>query len=174
MGVCVLTSNEKWIKMKAILEKWLGRLASHQPPKLNHKELLSDRGFLVYVTRTYPAMIPYMKGFHLTIEMWRGGRDAEGWKMKDDSSVGDEETTSAEDDDMAGLGHKVRKRGDYKVKHGPDDGFTTPVPRFRDDLEALTKLTSSDLPPLRVVRPSQVVQVFYGLPATATSSLRAP
>ena len=37
--------------------------------KLSHKELLSDRGFLVYFTRMYPAMIPYLKGFHLTIEM---------------------------------------------------------------------------------------------------------
>jgi hypothetical protein len=162
LGVCVLTSNNKWKKMKSILEKWLTQVSSRQSPKLNHKELLSDRGFLVYVTRTYPAMIPYMKGFHLTIEMWRGGRDAKGRKLKDDASVGVEEVTSAEDNDMAGLGHKVRKRGDYKVKHGPDDGFTTPVPRFRDDLDALTKLTSFDLPPLRVVRPSQVVQVFYG------------
>ncbi len=92
------------MKMKSILEKWLTQVTSRQSPKLNHKELLSDRGFLVYVTRTYPAMIPYMKGFHLTIEMWRGGRDAEGWKLKGDSSVGDEEATSAGDNDMASLG----------------------------------------------------------------------
>ena len=33
-------------------------------------------------------MIPYLKGFHLTIEMWRGGRNAEGWKIKgDDASI---------------------------------------------------------------------------------------
>ena len=49
----------------------------------DHKELLSDRGFLVYVTRTYPSIIPYLKGFHLTIKMWRGGRDLEGWKLRD-------------------------------------------------------------------------------------------
>jgi hypothetical protein len=34
--------------------------------------------FLVYITRMYLAMVPYLKGFHLTIEMWRGGQDAEG------------------------------------------------------------------------------------------------
>jgi hypothetical protein len=28
----------------------------------------------VYMTRAYPSMIPYVKGFHLTIEMWRGNR----------------------------------------------------------------------------------------------------
>ncbi len=26
-------------------------------------------------------MKPYLKGFHLSLEIWRGGRDAEGWKV---------------------------------------------------------------------------------------------
>ncbi len=73
LGVCVLTSVEKWAKMKAILNKWWEQLVDIAAPELSHKELLLDRGFLVYVTRTYPAMVPYLKGFHLTIEMWRGG-----------------------------------------------------------------------------------------------------
>ena len=90
LGVCVLTSKEKWTKLKNILKKWAKVLDESRAPKLSHKELLADRGFLVYVTWTYPAMVPYLKGFHLTIEMWRGGRDEEGWKLKevsDDSSV---------------------------------------------------------------------------------------
>ncbi len=77
LGVCVLTSKEKWVKMRGILEKWKSRL-SDGVPKLSHKELLSDRGFLVYVMWTYSAMVPYLKGFHLMIEMWWGGRDADG------------------------------------------------------------------------------------------------
>jgi hypothetical protein len=66
-----------------MLEKWKAVLKS-SILRLSHKELLVDRGFLVYVTRTYPAMVPYLKGFHLTIEMWQGqgGRVAEGWKQK--------------------------------------------------------------------------------------------
>jgi hypothetical protein len=82
LGVCVLTSREKWVKMKGILRKWEAALAAPSP-QLLHKELLSDLGFLVYVTRTYPAMVLYLKGFHLTIEMWRGGRDTDGWKAKE-------------------------------------------------------------------------------------------
>ncbi len=81
LGVCVLTLAEKWNKMKMILKKWWDQLTPSnggEPLRLPHKELLADRGFLFYVTRTYPAMVPYLKGFHLTIEMWRGGRDAEG------------------------------------------------------------------------------------------------
>ena len=88
LSVCVLTLKEKWLKMRAILEKWEVALTVGDP-ELVHKELLADRGFLVYVTWTYPALVPYLKGFHLTIEMWRGGKDDDGWKMKtgDEASV---------------------------------------------------------------------------------------
>ena len=37
-------------------------------------------GFLLYVTRTYPSMVPYLKGIHLTLDSWRPQRDSEGWK----------------------------------------------------------------------------------------------
>ena len=187
LGVCVLTSKEKWAKMREILAKWSARLLE-TAPKLSHKELLSDRGFLVYVTRTYPAMVPYLKGFHLTIEMWRGGRDADGWKLKggDDSSVtslsslGSLDVTRAgahgldlgmaasysanggEDEDEAAANHRLAiKLGEEHV-YAPEDGFTTPVPRFKDDINALLRLSNFDLPPLRVVRPSHVVHVYYG------------
>lgn len=67
--------------MKSIVAKcWLGRL-KEGVVNLAHKELLSDRGFLVYVTRAYPSLIPNIKGFHLTVEMWKGNRDEEGWKL---------------------------------------------------------------------------------------------
>jgi hypothetical protein len=75
LGVCILTSKEKWAKLQGILEKWRKRLVM-PTSKLSHQELLLDQGFLVYLARTYPVMVPYLKGFHLTIEMWRGGRDA--------------------------------------------------------------------------------------------------
>jgi hypothetical protein len=174
LGVCVLTSAKKWTKMKNILDKWWKLVSTHQAPKLSHKELLLDRGFLVYVTRTYPAMIPYLKGFHLTIEMWRGGRDSEGWKLPpgDDLSINSRGSLSSidvtragghgldlsmaatylanhsEDKDVAGENYRVRlKMGDSRV-YAPDDGFMVPVTRFKDDIAALRQLTDFDLPPL--------------------------
>ena len=66
-GVVLLTSQEKWDRLKAICIKWLELLELGEE-KLNHKELLSDRGFLVYVTAAYPPMVPYLKGIHLTLE----------------------------------------------------------------------------------------------------------
>jgi hypothetical protein len=107
LGVCTLTSAEKWAKLKAILKKWWDVLTAtkeEEELKLSHKELLSDRGFLVYVIRTYPAMVPYLKGFHLTIEMWRGGKNAKGWKLQggDDGSVSSAQSLSSLDATRAG------------------------------------------------------------------------
>jgi hypothetical protein len=163
LGVCVLTSVKKWVKMKNILDKWWKLVSAWRMPKLAHKELLSDHGFLVYVTRTYPSMKPYLKGFHLTIEMWRGGQDAEGWKLLpgDDSLIDSRGSLSsidvtragghgmdlsmaatysanhAKDEDVAGANHHVRlKVGDSSV-YASDDGFTVSVPRFKDNIAAL-------------------------------------
>ena len=62
--VCVLTSEEKWSKLKDISANGEKLLTV-----VDHKELLSDRVFLVYVARAYPPMVPYVKGFCLTTEM---------------------------------------------------------------------------------------------------------
>ncbi len=63
------------------------------------------------VTQTYPAMVPYLKGFHLTIEMWRGGGDPEGWKLKasDDFSLGEDAPApdGMDDKDEAAANHQI-------------------------------------------------------------------
>jgi hypothetical protein len=164
--VCVLTSDEKWAKMKDILAKWMATV-SEGTENLDHKQLLSDQGFLVYVTRAYPPMIPYMKGFHLTAEMWRGNRDAEGWKLPARQCDDPIPTTSSDsfremDEDEAAAGHALRKSFGPVHPHAPSDGKTQAAPRLLEDLKALLLLTNSRSPPLRVVRPKRMVQVFYG------------
>jgi hypothetical protein len=71
VGIVVLTSQEKWDRMKAICQHWHLLLVAGKTD-LPFKQLQSDRGFMVYVTNAYPAMKPYLKGFHLSLEMWRG------------------------------------------------------------------------------------------------------
>jgi hypothetical protein len=44
-----------------------------------HKTAESFRGFLVYVAHTYTAMVPYLKGIHLSLDSWRANRDEDGW-----------------------------------------------------------------------------------------------
>jgi hypothetical protein len=57
----VLTSQEKWDWLKAICTHWL-EVLNKGGTKLDYKKLLSDQGFMVYVTQAYPDVKPYLKG----------------------------------------------------------------------------------------------------------------
>jgi hypothetical protein len=134
-GVYVRVLDEKWEKAKAIIKKtkeeilgadgWIGR-----------KGLESSRGFLLYVTQTYPSMVPYMKGFHLTLDGWRKGRNSEGWKY---------------------LSQEIREqveRGEYEDPAEPPEApkSVKAKPRLeRCDLPVLTRLFSPEQPPRRLV-----------------------
>ena len=80
-AVAVTVSQEKWDRLKAICGHWLAELDAGVV-NLDFKQLRSDRGFLVYVTQAYPGMKPYLKGFHLSLESWRAGKNSEGWKLR--------------------------------------------------------------------------------------------
>jgi hypothetical protein len=44
------------------------------PAELNHKQLEKDRGsFLTHLSMTFEAIVPFLRGFHLTIDQWRLG-----------------------------------------------------------------------------------------------------
>jgi hypothetical protein len=79
-GVCVTVSQEKWDKSKRCIGDIVEELS--RTSVLNHKDLERKRGFLIYVTRACPAMVPHLKGVHQTLETWRPNRDASGWKRK--------------------------------------------------------------------------------------------
>ena len=121
------------------------------------KQLESDRGFLVYVTSAYPAMKPYLKGFHLSLEMWRGGRDTEGWKLRVAAGQDCPQRNSNDPED----GHLLEDKGVVRER-GPASGLTPVVPRFRTDLEALMFLTTSVTPAKRVIRRREIITVVYG------------
>ena len=42
----------------------------------------------MYVSHTYGALVPYLKGIHLTLESWRSNRDSEGWGVTRDPEEG--------------------------------------------------------------------------------------
>jgi hypothetical protein len=66
-GVFVTVSQEKWDKAKGMIQAMIDEM-EQQEGWLDHKVLERRRGFLLYVTRTYPAMVPYLKGIHLTLD----------------------------------------------------------------------------------------------------------
>ena len=88
--VGVYIDQTKWTKTKEHI-RWIkdqimacDRIIETKLPHnygIDRKELERRRGFLVYVSRTYPAMTPYLKGIHQTLDGWREGRDEDGWRV---------------------------------------------------------------------------------------------
>jgi len=103
-------------------------------------------------------MVPYLKGIHLSLETWRGGRDEKGWKIKE-PVLGEEEAGHKEDEDVTLFREK-------ELEHPPPDaplsGVTQAVLRLRDDLEALLFLSSAENPRYRLMRGKVIISAYYG------------
>jgi hypothetical protein len=82
-GLHALSSAKQWSKAKELIKEAIELLDARDDGLLPHHQLLQIRGFLVYVSRLYPWMPPYLKGMHLTVEAWRPGRDKDGYKLKE-------------------------------------------------------------------------------------------
>ncbi len=170
LGVTI--SPARWLKTKEILNRLLNTLLTEG--KFNLKQLLSDRGFLTYVSQSYPAMVPYLKGIHLTIDSWRDGRDENGWKVLDvlvstvpsrRSKSGKEEDINEElkeikdvvDDFVDSMGGTSNQGG---VEGPPLE--VSPVTRLLFDLQALIQLFGGDEPIVRYVRALYADLVKFG------------
>jgi hypothetical protein len=79
-GVNVFSSQEKWDKLKRLIEE-VWDMLELDPTKLVRKRLEQIRGFLQYVIQTYSGFASYLIGFHMTIDGFRRGRDENGWRM---------------------------------------------------------------------------------------------
>jgi hypothetical protein len=135
VGIGVKATQEKWDKTKAALEETLRLIDTGKP--IDRKVLESVRGSLVYLQHTYPAITPYVKGFHLTIDGWRPDCDAEGWRLP----------------------KQPRRDMTENIREAP--ATVTPVPRFRGDIVALLQMFSPLHPPVRYVRSKQIRVASY-------------
>jgi hypothetical protein len=63
-------TQEKWDKARAIVQAIANKVlvAAPEEVELNHKELESQRGFLVHLTMTFSSLAPFFKGIHLTLD----------------------------------------------------------------------------------------------------------
>jgi hypothetical protein len=75
-----MVEQTKWDKTKAKLSWVSSRL--DEGPDVEHKPLEKIRCFLNYVMQVYPAMIPYLRGFHGTLDSWRSNRTADGFDKR--------------------------------------------------------------------------------------------
>ena len=88
------------------------------------KDLERVVGFLVYVSQTYTCMVPYLKGIYLTLNSWRAGQDAMGWKIP------------------------KQQRDEAQARDGPAPKFVKCVARLACDVDALMVLTRRPVPPV--------------------------
>jgi hypothetical protein len=143
--VVISVSLERWLKAKGMVA-WI-KLSIQSSDLIDHKTLESYRGFLIYVSRTYPAIVPYLKGIHLTLDSWRPWRAEDAWKMT-----------------MSEIKVALDERGLEDIQTPTGGKPTSQVkiaPRLRNDVEALFELFLPDFPPQRPVRPKRSTEALY-------------
>ena len=142
--VFVLVTQEKWEKGKLMIHELQDCL--REWPSLNRKRLQQVRGYLNYIALTYPILLTRLMVFHLTIDGWRKNRDQRGWRCKNATNQFEDEYT-----------HNFNVPG-----HNDGPKEVEAKPRLYKDLDALSMLMEQSCPPLRTVRSSKIVEVYYG------------
>ena len=144
--VKVVVSKEEWVKGQVMIARIQKELRDRG--SLDHETLERERGFLIYLSRTYRSMKPYLKGIHQTLDSWRKGRDREGWKL-------------SKRELMAVIGDKG---GEYDPIPDVDaPSRVKPVIRLDNDLKALRALFEGDEPKQIPIRLAKTGWVGYGL-----------
>jgi len=156
-NVLVTCSEEKWLKGKRWILAWHDAVCIRNVDSLEFKELEKGVGFLVYLSRTFPMIFPYLKGLYHTMNEWRVGRDRDGWKY----STADWKELLALEDVKSEDVH-VAKREYVHRNQPPKPARVKPVPRLYKDLEALRVLFDLDVPPKRLVRGRVIQSATYG------------
>jgi hypothetical protein len=151
-----LLSQEEWDRAKIFLD-WV-RQGLTNPGGLERKQFRSGKGFLVHVAQTYDFVQPYLKGFHLSEDGWRGQRDDEGWKYPA-GGVGLDD--GYEDTTLLGAEARERMWNEPLASEAP--AWVKPVPRLADDVDVLLRFFAPSTPVQVIVRPIQgACYVAYG------------
>jgi hypothetical protein len=153
-------SQEKWDKGKDQIKELTDAFEDCPDAEFDYKRLEQIRGFLCHLSMTFEVITPFLKGFHLSLCSHLSSRDDDGWKLPDGAFVAFineklELGLITEDEARAALNPP-----DYDDIPLPKR--IEPVPRFRDDVFALSELLSSEKPPLVTVRSNVVYEIFYG------------
>ena len=133
----------------------LGDLATQFTPEcnqpiLNLKDLGKKVGFLVHLGMAFLLMLPFLWGFYLTMNSWREGHNADGWKL---GKVAFE----------AMIGEMCRNGSwDPSLVKDPDAPLEVQaVPVLKEHLEALLVLFEGSKPMLRLICGASIFEVCY-------------
>jgi hypothetical protein len=162
-GLYVLSMHGKWVKTQSIIDKYFDKVVTEKQLLLDFKALECDIGFLCHVSRTYPIMFAYLKGFYNTLNQWRWDRDVDGWKVSRTAWM---ELISGdvlfEDEDDVELDLEARRRRFASKQRQSHPTVVKAVPRLQFDLLALKELFSPVKPTLRLVRGHRINAATFG------------
>jgi hypothetical protein len=76
----LIVTEKRWVKTRTIIRQLVDEVVPLRKGSegedgspissqgVDNKALETDSGFLIYVSHTYPSMVPYLKGIHLTVD----------------------------------------------------------------------------------------------------------
>ena len=158
VGVFVTVSKKKWDRARNIIIKWATIIdEAEELPMLNYSELESDIGFLIHLSMSYPMIKPFLRGFYLSLNSWRDGRDRDGWKIPEKSYK---------------LFLELGRRNEECDNYSDMDVFTskdeTQAPEMvqaqglmQEHLHVLVDMFSAEEPVLRLARGASILEVLY-------------
>ena len=157
-------TQEKWEKGKQIVDDLFSKFAGPGDcPTLDFKELERHRGFLGHLCMTFKFIVPFMKGFHLTLDSWRPLRGPDGWKVSKSEWDAWEQCKLAEDPEFFLTGkRKLSGHGGETDPNSRHPACVQAVGRFYDDLRALRTFFAAPTPPEVQMRISRLLMVVYG------------
>jgi hypothetical protein len=162
-GLYVLSMKGKWSKAKNIISRLHDHIVVQKVKLLDYKTLESDVGFMCHMSRTYPIIFPYLKGFYNSLNNWRCDRDRDGWKISKTAWLeliaGN---VAFEDYNNLDFPFEKRKRDFKRKREGDQPKEITSVPQLTSDLIALTKLFKPQEPPSRLVRGQSISCAIFG------------
>ena len=162
-GLYVLSIKEKWIKAKKIINNLYDWIIVEKNDLLEYKSLESAVGFLCHISRTYPIIFPYLKGFYNTLNNWRCDRDEDGWKISKTAwleLLAGEIAFESEDD--INMSFDDRRRRFRKGREADHPEKVEHVPRMKSDLTALKSLFAPENPTHRLVRGFSIGCALFG------------
>ncbi len=156
MEITKLVTREKWKKGQVIIQEIHSNFLS--AGTFDHKKLERHRGFLVHLSMTFTSITPFLKGIHLTLDLWRERRGSDGWKLSDkewrEMLLHDMETHEGTDEgDWVSV---LENKADSPPKQ------VKAVPCLEGDLSALTEIFKQEQPPKVVLWVARVLLVVFG------------
>lgn len=155
-------TQDKWDKAKKIITSLNDKVREGgTDARLGYKEIEVARGFLCHLSMTYKLMVPFLKGFHLTLANHWPKRNSEGWKLTDTAWAAYLFEKGEKGADKSNYAANLGQSGKAIEMPKPPD-FVEVLQHLRDNLIAFAVFTEDPTLPIINDRSSKVRIVRYG------------